>query len=48
MKSYQTVLTVVALLMMISAGPVRAASLDDLVQEAVATNPERRHSDRAA
>jgi outer membrane protein TolC len=44
MKSYQTILTVVALLMMISAGPARATLLDDLVQEALATNPELKAS----
>ncbi len=44
MKSYQTVLTLVALLMMISAMPVQAVSLDALVQEALAANPELKAS----
>ncbi|MCM2265290.1 MAG: TolC family protein, partial [Desulfuromonadales bacterium] len=40
MKFYQTVLTFVALLMTISPGPLRAASLDELVQAALIANPE--------
>jgi len=40
MKFYQTVLILVALLMIIPTGQLRAASLDDLVQEALAANPE--------
>lgn len=40
MKFYQNALTFVALLMFVSPWPLQAASLDDLVQEALAANPE--------
>lgn len=40
MKFYQTVSTLVALMMIVSSGPLHAASLDDLVREALAANPE--------
>jgi len=44
MKAYQTVLTLVAMLMMISTMPVQAESLDALVQEALTSNPELKAS----
>ncbi|NJC87493.1 MAG: TolC family protein [Desulfuromonas sp.] len=40
MKFYQTVLTLVALLQIISSGALHAAPPDDLVQEALSANPE--------
>ena len=44
MKYYQTALTLVALLMILAPGPLRAAPLDALVQEALTANPELKAS----
>ncbi|MHB8709801.1 MAG: TolC family protein [Desulfuromonadales bacterium] len=45
MKFYQTVLILVALLTIVAPGPLRAASLDALVQEALTANPELKASE---
>ena len=44
MKFYQIALTFVCLLLHVMSGPVRAESLDDLVQVALAANPELKAS----
>lgn len=45
MKFYQTALTLVVLLLLLLPGQTRAASLDELVQEALAANPELKASE---